>query len=228
MSEETSTTRQTQPPQSASLLGTAFTRRRFLVGTGTAAGLVVATAACGNDDEAPLGGATTTTQGQQGGAGDAQVASLAAGLEVLAVNTYQQAAAAAQAGKLGQVPPAVSEYVKTALAHHQEALQAWNKVLKSAGQPEVNTPNAKLKPTVDAEFAKVKDVTGAARLALMLEGIAADTYLKALPTLQSADARKQAAQIQAVDQQHRAVLLFVLGEYPVPEVFQSTEDAVTA
>lgn len=227
MSEETSTTRQTQPPQSASLVGTAFTRRRFLVGTGTAAGLALATAACGNDDEAPLGGATTT-QGQQGAAGDAQVASLAAGLEVLAVNTYQQAAAAAQAGKLGQVPPAVSEYVKTALAHHQEALQAWNKVLTSAGQPEVNTPNAKLKPTVDAEFAKVKDVTGAARLALMLEGVAADTYLKALPTLQSADARKQAAQIQAVDQQHRAVLLFVLGEYPVPEVFQSTEDAVTA
>ncbi|MBW3556837.1 MAG: ferritin-like domain-containing protein [Actinobacteria bacterium] len=208
-----------------------LSRRKFLVAS-SVTGLALVAAACGGGDD---GGDATGDTGQTGAgeggdeaaSGDAAVAQFAAGLEVLAVGTYKAALDAATANKLGPVPPAVAEYVKTAMAHHQEHLDAWNKVLKSAGAAEVTTPDAKLKPVVDAEFAKVKDVAGAAKLALTLEEIAAQTYLKAIPSLQSKDAIKLAGSIQAVDQQHVAILNFALGMYPVPDVFQKTDKAAS-
>lgn len=206
-------------------------RRRLLVG-GAVATTAAALAACGGQDTAAPATTTPvappeTTESGAGAATDLAVAELAAGLEVLAVQTYTAALDAATGGKLGEVPPAVAEYVTTAKAHHQEHLDAWNTVLTGAGRPEVTTPNAQLKPTVDGEFAKVTDVAGAANLALMLEQIAAQTYLKAIPTLQSKDAIRTAASIQVVDQQHQAILLYALGMYPVPDIFQPTDKAVS-
>lgn len=225
----TETNDTTSSPANA-IAGMSLSRRRFLVGAG-AVGVAAVAAACGGDDDAVETGTgsdnetTTSAAESKGGSGDVEVAKVAAGLEVLAVNTYKAALDAATAGKLGEVPPAVGEYVKTAMGHHQEHLDAWNKVITGADGKEVTEPNAKLKPVVDAEFAKVKDVAGAAKLALMLEDIAAQTYLKVLPTLKSKDAIKLAGSIQAVDQQHQAILLFALGMYPVPETFQKTEKA---
>lgn len=233
MTKETITTMNTELIEAEEAPVRSLSRRRFLAGTGVV-GLAVVAAACGGDDEPAVdAGDTSTTEGDTsttakadgGAAGDVEVAKVAAGLEVLAVATYKAAGEAAGAGKLGPVPPAVGEYVKTALAHHTEHLNAWNKVITGAGGTAVTEPNAKLKPVVDAEFAKVKDVGGAAKLALMLEEIASQTYLKVLPTLQSKDAIKLAASIQAVDQQHVAILLFALGMYPVPDVFQKTDKA---
>ncbi|MDQ3577267.1 MAG: ferritin-like domain-containing protein [Actinomycetota bacterium] len=209
-------------------------RRRLLVGGGVAA-MAAALAACSTGNSGGGATATTTTTtpptSTSGGGdmtGDLAVAKLAAGLEVLAVNTYTAAGGAATAGKLGTVPPAVAEYVTTALAHHQTHLAEWNKVITGAGGgAEVTEPNATLKPTIDAEFAKVTDVAGVANLALMLEQIAAQTYLKAIPTLKNKAAIKLAGQIQIVDQQHQAILLYALGMYPVPEVFQTTDKAAT-
>ena len=211
--------------------GISLSRRGFLVGA-AAVGVGAVAAACGSDDEPAVesgadNDATTTTAAEGGGdgGGDIEVAKVAAGLEVLAVATYKAAGEAAGANKLGPVPPAVGEFVKTAMGHHQEHLDAWNKVITGAGGEAVTEPNAKLKPVVDAEFAKVKDVGGAANLALTLETIAAQTYLKVLPTLKSKDAIKLAGSIQAVDKQHQAILLFALGKYPVPDTFQKTDKA---
>lgn len=207
-------------------------RRGFLAGAAVV-GVGAATTACGgggdkkNVTTAGGGSSDTSTPTTAAGSGNADVetAKVAAGLEVLAVGTYKAAGEAAGANKLGAVPPAVAEFVKTAMGHHQEHLDAWNKVITGAGEAAVTAPNAKLKPTVDAAFAKVTDVAGAAKLALMLEQIAAQTYLKVLPTLQSKDAIKLAGSIQAVDQQHQAILLFALGQYPVPDTFQKTDMA---
>jgi hypothetical protein len=60
---------------------------------------------------------------------------------------------------------------------------------------------------------------------LLLEQTASDTYLSAIPTLKSKDAITLAGQLQVVDQEHAAVLHYVLGEYPVPDVFQTTDKA---
>ena len=151
------------------------------------------------------------------------MAQLAAGLEVLAVGTYKAALDAAGAGKLGDVPPAVGEFVTTAMKQHQAHLDAWNKVITGAGEAAVTEPNATLKPTVDTAFGAVTDVGGAAKLALMLEQIASATYLNAQNVLTNKDAIQLAGSIQIIDAQHAAVLLYVLGEYPVPDVFAKTD-----
>lgn len=156
-------------------------------------------------------------------AGDLAVAQVAAGLEVLAVNTYGAALEAAGAGSLGEVPEAVAEFVTTAQAHHQAALDAWNGVLTGNGMEAVAAPPADLEATVNEQFGAVTDVVGAAQLALMLEDIAAATYLGAIGTLESDAAIALAGSIQPIDRQHAAVLRFVLGEYPVPETFASAD-----
>lgn len=206
--------------------------RRWFLGAAAAVTAGGVLAACGNNEEAAsptttagAAATTATTAKAAGGAGDAKVAELAAGLEVLAVGTYKAALDAATANKLGAVPPAVAEFAKTAMSHHQTALDTWNKVLTGAGAKAVSTPPASLKATVDSEFAKVKDVTGVAKLALLLEQTAADTYLSATQTLTGKEALTTAGALQSVDQEHAAILLFVLGEYPVPDTFQKTDKA---
>ena len=171
--------------------------------------------------------AADTTAAAAAASGDAAIAQLAAGLEVLAVGTYGAALDAAGAGKLGDVPAAVAEFVTTAKAHHQAHLDAWNAVLTKGGLTAVTEPNAKLKPVVDTAFAAVTDVTGAAKLALLLEETAAATYLSASPLLMDKDAIKLAGSIQVIDAQHAAILHFVLGEYPVPDVFAKTDLAAS-
>lgn len=202
-------------------------RRRFLVTAGAAAGTVVLVGACGlgdNGREIRSGGAAGVTPAPlpAPSEGDARTAVFAAGLEALAVGTYKAALDAATANKLGAVPPAGAEFVKVAMAQHQEHQNAWNKILTDAGQSAVTEPDPGLKPVIDKKFSQVTDFAGAARLALLLEETAAATYLKAIPTLDSRDAAKLAASIQAVDAKHAAILHFVLGEYPVPDVFAKT------
>lgn len=202
-------------------------RRRFLVTAGAAAGTVVLVGACGlgdNGREIRSGAAAGVTPAPlpAPSEGDARTAAFAAGLEALAVGTYKAALDAATANKLGAVPPAGAEFVKVAMTQHQEHQNAWNKILTEAGQSAVTEPDPGLKPVIDKKFSQVTDFAGAARLALLLEETAAATYLKAIPTLDSRDAAKLAASIQAVDAKHAAVLHFVLGEYPVPDVFAKT------
>jgi hypothetical protein len=201
-------------------------RRRFLIGAGAAAGAAVLVGACASQDpqQVRAGSAPGAAAAHLAApsSGDAATATFAAGLEALAVGTYKAALDAATANKLGAVPAAGAEFVKVAMAQHQQHQDAWNKILTDAGAAAVTAPDAGLKPTVDSAFAKVTDFAGAARLALLLEETAAATYLKAIPTIDSPDAAKLAASIQAVDAKHAAVLHFVLGEYPVPDVFAKT------
>ena len=158
---------------------------------------------------------------------DLNTAVRAASLEVLAVNTYQAALDAATAGNLGEIPAAVAEFVATVSSHHQAALDAWNGVITGAGWPPVTLAPRELEAAVNEQFAAVTDVGGAAQLALSLEQTAAATYLAAIGTLQSEAAIALAGSIQPIDRQHISVLLFVLGQYPVPETFADTSQAFT-
>lgn len=218
-------------------------RRKFLAGVGVGAA-AVAFAACGGGDDDESTDSTTTTAGgedettttaadettttaaPEGGGDDIAIAQLAAGLEVLAVNTYQAAADAAGSGALGEVPPAVATYVAKALEDHTAHLETWNGILTEAGEEEVTEPNADLDPTVQEELGAVTDAAGAAQLALMLEGIAAATYLDALTMLTSDAALDVAGQIFVVDREHMAILTYALGEYPIPDTFASTDESV--
>ncbi|MGD0311165.1 MAG: ferritin-like domain-containing protein [Acidimicrobiales bacterium] len=201
-------------------------RRGFLIGAGALAGGAVL-AACSSGSST-----TTTTKAAGSGSsaagtltGDLAVAALAASLENLAVAAYGDVLTAAGAGKLGTVPPAVSNFVTTVKAQHTQHAAAWNSAIVAAGHAAITTPDAALVPTVTKDFAKVTDVTGAARLALMLEDIAAATYQSAISAVKATSSVKVAASIQPVEMQHAAILNFVLGQYPVPNAFSPTSDA---
>lgn len=206
----------------------AFGRRSFLVASSVGAGLAIVTAACRSSDDDSSGDRTTTTQAGPPSSGDLLVASLASGLEVLAITTYKATLDAASAGKLGAVPEAGRTFVQTALDHHQEHLGAWNKMLKDAARREITEPDTRLKPAVDAQLAKANTFADVAKLALMLEEVAAATFLSAVSQLTDTAAVKKAASIQAVEAKHAAFLHYVLGDYPVPDTFAKEDKAAKA
>ena len=218
--------------QAADLGRARTSRRRFLIGGGAAVG-TVALVACSSgvdpiDDPGGLGNPTPTDVpgADAPPVGDFGVAASAASLENLAVATYQGGIDAAGAGKLGGVPPAVSTFATTAKAHHTDHAAAWNSVLTNSARLPVTGVNQTVKSSVvDPAFAQVTDVAGLARLALLLENAAAATYLRDIGTIVNRNALKIAASIQPVEMQHAAILNFVLGQYPVPDVFAKTDGA---
>jgi hypothetical protein len=202
-------------------------RRGFLIGAGAlAGGAVLAACSSGSSSSTTTtkaAGSSSSTAGKL--TGDLAVAALAASLENLAVAAYGDVLTAAGAGKLGTVPPAVSTFVTTVKGQHTQHAAAWNSAIVAAGHAAVTAPDAALVPTVTKDFAKVTDVTGAAKLALTLEDIAAATYQSAISAVKATSSVKVAASIQPVEMQHAAILNFVLGQYPVPNAFSPTKDA---
>jgi hypothetical protein len=202
-------------------------RRGFLIGAGAVAGGAVLAACSSNSSSS-----TTTTKATSSGSstagkltGDLAVAALAASLENLAVAAYGDVLTAAGANKLGTIPPAVATFVTTVKGQHAQHAQAWNSAIVAAGHAAVTTPDPVLTPVIVADFKKVTDVTGAAKLALTLEDVAAATYQSAISAVRATSSVKVAASIQPVEMQHAAILNFVLGQYPVPNAFSPTASA---
>jgi len=211
---------------------TVASRRKFLIGTGAVMGAALL-AACSKSSSTTGTTSTTapgssTTAGNGGPlTGDLAVAALAASLENTAVATYQAALDAAQAGKLGTVPPAVGTFVTTVQKQHRDHAAAWNAILTQAGKAAVTGVDTTVNTgVVQPAFAKVTNVTQAAQLALALEKVAAATYLNAIENaLTTTGGIQTSATIQPVEMQHIAILNYVLGTYPVPDSFASTAGA---
>jgi hypothetical protein len=198
-------------------------RRTFLIGAGAAVaggaalvavGATPALAGAAARSASPLHRADAAAFPPADLKGDLAVAAVAASLENLAVFAYNAGITAALAGKLGEVPPAVKQFAVTVKGQHTQHAAAWNGVLSSAGKPKVTVTNPSLTPTVQADFAKVTDITGLAQLALTLETVAAQTYQAETSMLKSSAAIGLSSSIQPVEMQHIAVLYYVLGQYP--------------
>lgn len=177
-----------------------ISRRRFLAGS---AGLAVA-GAC--------------TAGGDGGDDDPDLdlAATAARYERLAVDTYTANRTSAVQGRFGAaVPQAVVEYMTAAMGHHQECLNTWNGVLAAGGRGAVDAPDQKLRAAVDALMVRLTDIPGMMAVLLRVEDHASRTYLDAIPRLRSPDTVRTVAQMLVVDQQHQAVLRWLLGLPPV-------------
>ena len=203
-----------------------FSRRSFL----TSAGAVVAG---GVVLSSPAGATALRAAGPAGrGAAaslplDVTVAALAASLENLAVATYNAGLAAATAGKLGTVPPAVGTFVTTAKSQHGQHAAAWNSIVVAAGYKRVTAVDPVIAKVVNTDFAKVSTIPGLLKLALTLEDVAAATYLEAIEAVTDPAAIRVAASIQPVEMQHAAILNFVLGSYPVPAAFATLTGAAS-
>lgn len=199
-------------------------RRRFLV----LAALTPAAALSACSDDSPEGSPPR-------GAGEAfepdlDAMAFAAGLEVAAEGAYQQALTGASSGKLGEVPAAVSELLRTAALQHRQCLDEINDLLKTAGRSPVEDAPVEFEASVVAP--RLQEARGwpeIAALARTIETALAATYLQNIhATLRSPAAIRLAGGIQATGQKRVAILNFLLGEYPVPDTFQKTDPAVRA
>ncbi|WNI18201.1 ferritin-like domain-containing protein [Actinacidiphila sp. ITFR-21] len=205
-------------------------RRRFLLGAGGAAA-ALALAACSGTDKDSGPSATRSAAGAPPASasgtytGDLKVVALATALENQAVGAYQAALAAAKAGRLGTVPPAVATFVTTAMAQHADHAKAWNAVLTGAGKPAITGVPLSNQPATTAALGKARSVGDVAGLALQLEDQAAQTYLFATYHVTSPAGIETAATIAPVEAMHAAILNFVLGRYPVPDDFLPTDKA---
>jgi hypothetical protein len=201
----------------------ATSRRHFILGAGGIAAGGLAIAACGSSTK-PASKKSTTTSSPAGGAAaqgssslgssDAKSIAVDASIENLAIFAYTAGISAAVAGKLGKVPPAVPDFAETALAHHKAHMAAFNAVLTAAGLKGVMEPDPVLTPIVKKAFAKVKDVTGLAELAVLLENTAAQSYQDDVASMTNKHAVETSASIQPVEMTHAAILYYVLGKYP--------------
>ena len=209
------------------IAGTRANRRQFLIGSGIAlCGLALAACGSSSKSRATTIATPSSVRANEGLSGDLAIAALAAGLENLMVSTYLDAAAIAGTGYIGKVPPSVVAFTKTAQQHHQAHADAWNAILSGAGKRKVTGIDRSVKTEVfDPAYAKVRDVGGFANLALELENVAAATYLNAIGVIEGKPVLTAAARIQPVELQHAAVLNFVVGKYPVPNSFATTEGA---
>jgi Ferritin-like domain len=213
-------------------------RRTFLLGVG-GVGTGLALAACSGSSSSDqalgpngLGGAASASAG--GGAsgsgsgtytGELRIVALATALENQAVTAYTAALAAGKQGKLGTVPPAVTDFMQTAMAQHEDHAKAWNAVLTAAGKPPITDVPLSTQPQVLSALGAATSVGTVANLALQLEDQAAETYLFAEGNVTSAGGIATAASIAPVEAMHASVLLFILGQYPVPDAFLGTNKA---
>ncbi|WP_329181519.1 ferritin-like domain-containing protein [Streptomyces sp. NBC_01477] len=207
-------------------------RRRFLVGAGGLAA-AFALAACSSSDKDKSASSTKDmgnspkTSASSLYTGDLKVVALAVALENQAVGAYQAALAAAKAGKLGTVPPAVATFVTTAMAQHADHAKAWNSVLTGAGKPAITNVPLTNQPATLAALGKAKTVGDVAALALQLEDQAAQTYLFATYNVSAPAGIATAASIAPVEAMHAAILHFVLGQYPAPDDFLPVDKAAS-
>ena len=224
LGEELRDTRSAQPGPAS--------RRRFLLGAGgvAAALTLAACSSSGTKNAVGVGASSSTSPSGSSGSvytGDLQVVALATALENQAVGAYTATLAAAKAGKLGTVPPAVGTFATTAMAQHADHAKAWNAVLTGAGKPAITgVPLSNQSATLKA-LGAATTVGDVAKLALELENQAAQTYLFAAYNVSSAGGIATAASIAPVEAMHAAILNFVLGQYPVPDDFLPVDKAAS-
>lgn len=199
-------------------------RRRFLVLSGLAP--AAALAAC---TDSPTDRSGPEDRGDLT-APDLDAMELLAGLEAVAETAYRDVLAALTVGKLGDVPAAGTELLRSAAAQHGQCLSEINALLKTGGRAAVSDPNLEFQASaVTPALTAAKGWPEIAALARTIETALAATYLQTVhSTLQSRATLRLAGGIQATGQKRVAILNFLLGEYPVPDTFQKTDLALRA
>jgi hypothetical protein len=207
--------------------GLHVSRRGIVISGGAGLGALLL-AACGSSSKSS--GGTTTTPSAAGGAtsaaagganlsADAKAMRLNASLENLAVFAYGAAIDAVGKGTFGKVPDAISEFAVHAKAQHAAHAKSFNAALTGLGGKEYTDPDPALAKAITDIFGKAKTIVDVAKLALVLENTAGETYTKQCGELEDKTALGNVATIAPIERQHAAILSFILGEYPVPDPF---------
>jgi len=196
-------------------------RRTFLQGSL----LATAAAACGGSGGGNRPDPTAVTRGDKL-EGDLSLAALLVSLENLLVYAYQDGLN--RRDRLGPYPPAVQPAIEELLRQHQEHAVAWNSVLTGAGRPGITGANLTVKAaTIDPQLFRARDTVSYLSVLHDLENLTAITYLATLGAFENVAALKVAASIHPIENQHVAVLGFLLGRNPPADAFARADGART-
>jgi hypothetical protein len=163
-----------------------------------------ARAALSGDVEAARGSVTAAA----GVAADDDIAALqtAAGLENLAAQTYQMALTLPFIGG-PLATPEVKMFTERTMAQHSEHATAFNAAVQRLGGKPQTGPDPKYAEVVKQAVPNIKTPVDAVGLAITLEDVAAQTYVKDVGLVSTAELRQLFASVAGVASQHKAILL---------------------
>jgi hypothetical protein len=132
----------------------------------------------------------------------------AAGLENLAVQTYQMALTLPFiGGPLAR--PEVKMFTERTIAEHSAHAAAFNAAVQRLGGKPQTGPDPKYAEVVKQSVPNIKTPVDAVGLAITLEDVAAQTYVKDVGLVSTAELRQLFASVAGVESQHKAILLVV-------------------
>ncbi len=145
---------------------------------------------------------------------DVQLLQTAASIENLAVATYKTALTLPYIGG-SAADPVITKFVQVTMGQHVQHADAFNAAAKHLGGKEQSKPDPSFVPVVNKAVASLGSATaaegalGVVGLALELENIAAETYIKNTTLARSTSNKALFASIMGIEAQHVSVLLAV-------------------
>lgn len=155
------------------------------------------------------GAATLLASGTAWAAGDDVTAlQTAAGLENLAVQTYKTALTLPFIGG-NSANPVVKMFAEKTMGQHSEHAMAFNAAATRLGGKAQTNPDPKYAEVVKQAIPKIKTAADAVGLAITLEDVASQTYVKDVGLVSTPELRQLFASVAGVESQHKAILLAV-------------------
>ncbi|MGH3604170.1 MAG: ferritin-like domain-containing protein [Pseudonocardiaceae bacterium] len=156
------------------------------------------------------GGAMLLTGGTAWAAAANDIAALqtAAGVENLAVMTYKTALTLPFIGG-SSANPVVKAFATKTMDQHNEHAMAFNAAAQRLGGKPQTGPDPKYAAVVQAAVPKIKGAVDVVGLAITLEDVAAQTYVKNVGLVSTTELRQLFASVAGVESQHKAILLAV-------------------
>jgi hypothetical protein len=145
---------------------------------------------------------------------DVQLLQTAASIENLAVSTYKTALTLPYIGGTA-ANPVVTKFAQVTMGQHAQHADAFNAAAKQMGGKTQSQPDPAFVPVVDKAVKSLGSATaaqgafGVVALAMELENIAAETYVKDTVLAKSTTNKALFASIMGIEAQHVSVLLAV-------------------
>jgi Ferritin-like domain len=145
---------------------------------------------------------------------DVQLLQTAASIENLAVSTYKTALTLPYIGGTA-ANPVVAKFAQVTMGQHAQHADAFNAAAKQMGGKTQSQPDPAFVPVVDKAVKSLGSATaaqgalGVVALAMELENIAAETYVKDTVLAKSTTNKALFASIMGIEAQHVSVLLAV-------------------
>jgi hypothetical protein len=139
---------------------------------------------------------------------DVMALQTAAGIENLAVLAYKTALTLPYIGG-SSANGVVKAFAQKTMAQHSDHATAFNAAVTKLGGKAQTATDPKYTPIVTAAVPTIKGAADVVKLAITLEDIAAQTYVKDVGLVSTADLRGLFASVAGVESQHKAILLAV-------------------